>query len=97
MIGLQGIAIVQKCSDEVEMRNYTESLFLVEPLDKCDIEDPDLEGEVMCEKTRCLYNLDRFQEALQFIGRVNAEVSHLNLSDSDISRSVCSHQFSVSK
>ncbi|CAK8673022.1 unnamed protein product [Clavelina lepadiformis] len=65
-----------------KMHQYKESLFLLERLEECDIEDPHLEGRVMCEKALCLYRLDRFQEALQFIGRVKAEVSHLNLSDS---------------
>ncbi|CAK8673138.1 unnamed protein product [Clavelina lepadiformis] len=65
-----------------EMHQYKESLFLLERLDECDIEDPELKRAVMRDKARCLYNLDRFQEALQFIGRVNPEVLHLNLSDS---------------
>ncbi|CAK8673023.1 unnamed protein product [Clavelina lepadiformis] len=66
-----------------EMHQYKESLFWLQCLDECDIEDPELEGEVMCDKAKCLYMLDRFQEALQFIERVKSEVSHLNLSDSD--------------
>ncbi|CAK8673157.1 unnamed protein product [Clavelina lepadiformis] len=66
-----------------EMHQYKQSLFLLQCLDESDIEDPELEGEVMCDKSKCLYNLDRFEEALQFIERVKSEVSHLNLSDSD--------------
>ncbi|CAK8673144.1 unnamed protein product [Clavelina lepadiformis] len=65
------------------MHQYKESLFLLHCLDEGDIEDPELEGGVMCDKAKCLYMLDRFQEALQFIERVKSEVSHLNLSDSD--------------
>ncbi|CAK8673147.1 unnamed protein product [Clavelina lepadiformis] len=66
------------------MHQYKESLFLLHCLDECDIEDPDLEGGVIYDKTKCLYNLHRFQEALQFIERVKSEVLHLNLADSDI-------------
>ncbi|CAK8673120.1 unnamed protein product [Clavelina lepadiformis] len=65
------------------MHQYKESLFLLQCLDESDIEDPELEGGVMCDKTKCLYMLDRFQEALQFIGRVKSELLNLNLSDSD--------------
>ncbi|CAK8673026.1 unnamed protein product [Clavelina lepadiformis] len=66
-----------------KMHQYKESLLMLEWLEKRDIEDHWLKVAVICDKASCLYDLDRFQEALQFIGRVNAEVSHLNLPDSD--------------
>ncbi|CAK8694159.1 unnamed protein product [Clavelina lepadiformis] len=61
---------------------YKESLLMLELLEGCDIEDPVLKWSVLCGKAACLCNLDRFQEALQFIGRVKSEILNLNLSES---------------
>ncbi|CAK8672792.1 unnamed protein product [Clavelina lepadiformis] len=65
------------------MHKYKDSLLMLEWLEERDIEHHWLKGRRMREKACCLYYLDRFQEALQFIRRVKSEVSHLNLSDSE--------------
>ncbi|CAK8684796.1 unnamed protein product [Clavelina lepadiformis] len=51
-------------------------------LEERDIYNPELKWHVMYYKVWCLFNLDRFQETLQFIGRVKPEVLNLNISDS---------------
>ncbi|CAK8682911.1 unnamed protein product [Clavelina lepadiformis] len=60
---------------------YNESLLMLEWLEERGIKDPDLKQEVMRGKAWCLFYLNRFQEVLQFIGQVKAEVFNLNLSD----------------
>ncbi|CAK8673143.1 unnamed protein product [Clavelina lepadiformis] len=65
------------------MHKYKESLLMLKWLEERDIEHHWLKGRRMRNKACCLYYLDRFQEALQFIGRVKSEVLNLNLSDSD--------------
>ncbi|CAK8673029.1 unnamed protein product [Clavelina lepadiformis] len=65
------------------MHKHKDSLLMLEWLEERDIEDPELKVAVMNNKASCLYMLDRFQEALQFIGRVKSESLNLNLSDSD--------------
>ncbi|CAK8673121.1 unnamed protein product [Clavelina lepadiformis] len=62
---------------------YKESLLMLKWLEERDIEHQRLKVTVIRAKARCLYNLDRFQEAAQFIGRVKSEVLNLKLSDSD--------------
>ncbi|CAK8673031.1 unnamed protein product [Clavelina lepadiformis] len=65
------------------MRKYKDSLLMLERLEERDIESHWLKGLVMRDKARCLYMLGRFQEALQFIGRVKSELLNFNLSDSN--------------
>ncbi|CAK8679277.1 unnamed protein product [Clavelina lepadiformis] len=65
------------------MHQPRESLLMLEWFEEYDTEDPLLKAKVMRYKARCLNELDRFQEALQFIGRAKCEVLNLNLSDSD--------------
>ncbi|CAK8673021.1 unnamed protein product [Clavelina lepadiformis] len=60
-----------------------DALLMLEWLEERDIEDLQFKVAVMHEKARCLYKLDRLQEALQFIGRVESELLNLNFSDSD--------------
>ncbi|CAK8673162.1 unnamed protein product [Clavelina lepadiformis] len=72
--------VARACS---KMHKHKESLLMWEWLEERDIEDQWLRVEVMSDKALCLCNLDRFQEALQFIRRVKSEVLNLNLSDSD--------------
>ncbi|CAK8673135.1 unnamed protein product [Clavelina lepadiformis] len=66
-----------------KMHQHKESLLMLEWLEERDIEDHWLKVAVMRDKAWCLYNLDRFQEAVQFIERVKSEHLNLNLSDSD--------------
>ncbi|CAK8687811.1 unnamed protein product [Clavelina lepadiformis] len=67
-----------------ETDQYNDALLMLERLEGQNIQDPLLKGAVMRDKAWCLYQLDRSQEALQFIGRVWSDFLYLVVPDRHI-------------